>query len=158
MKWYVSAIVLFAAQSVAAQQQAKPASTQVLNHIFASSTYFDSEGRCQAEKNTVLRRWNVPGFPAAIPPFESCTTIKAEGLAGDADFYAAVVDAGGKVLEKVEGVLSFSENGLASQAIDWKHLKIPAAGTYYFVLKINGQEVKRFPMVFARNTAGRKKK
>ena len=158
MRWYVFALLLFVAPSAAAQQSAKPASTQVLNHIFASSTYFDSEGKCQAEKNTVLRRWNVPLFPAAIPPFESCTTIKAEGLVGEADFYAAVVDASGKVLEKVEGVLSFSENGLASQAIDWKHLKIPAAGTYYFVLKINGQEVKRLPMVFARNSANRKKK
>lgn len=128
----------------------------VSSHLFARSVGFDKQGHCRAVGGVSLKSWHVPGFPAEIPHFESCTTVSSSTTKGEVDFVFSIVDKDGERLQRVDGVLDLGEEGQASQAIDWDHLKIPSAGVYFFTIKIGDREVGRVPMRFQLRKAGRK--
>ncbi len=134
----------------AAQDRPAPGDVRVLENIFADSVDFNAEGRCVARGNRSIRSWQLPGFPAAIPHFESCTTLQVKNLQGEAEFSMAIVDSGGKRLQRIEGVLVLSPEGKASQAAEWDHLNIPSPGIYYLVISVAGTEAKRIPLSFSK--------
>ena len=136
-----------------------PATYKLEDHLFARSVHMDGDGRCQATGGVKLKAWYVAGFPASIPPFESCTTIASDTGRGTVDIELAVVDARRRTLQKVDGVLDLGSDGKATQAIDWDHLEVPGPGLYHMVIKVDGQEIGRYPMKFRkrRPSRGRKK-
>jgi hypothetical protein len=130
---------------------------KVERHLFAKSVYTDNKGMCQAQGKMQLKAWYVRGFPAEIPPFESCTTISSSTTSGDVDIELTIEDSKSRSILRIDGVLDLPENGKSSQAIDWDHLKIPAPGKYFMVIKVEGQKVGRFPMLFKKR-GGKKRK
>ena len=148
----IMAFVVFAAiPQVRADDEPKKKSTPVFkitSQLFAQSVNFDKEGHCRAAGGVSLKAWHLPGFPAEIPHFESCTTISSPTTGGEVEFVFSIVDKAGDRLQHVDGVLDLGKVGQVSQAVDWDHLKIPAAGIYYFAIKIEGQEIGRYPMRF----------
>jgi len=131
---------------------------KVNKHLFATSVYADAKGMCKAMGDRQLKAWYVLGFPAEIPPFESCTTISSKTTHGDVDIELTVEDKNGRSILRIDGVLELPEDGKASQAVDWDHLKIPAPGKYFMVVEIEGQKVGRFPMIFKQKKGRRKRK
>ena len=122
---------------------------KVEQHIFARSVHIDREGRCKKAANTQIKAWYVLGFPANIPPFESCTTIASKTARGEVDIKLSIVSKDKENVLIVDGVLDLGIDGKASQAIDWDHLKIPAGGIYHMVIEVEGKKIARFPMRFA---------
>jgi len=122
---------------------------KVEKHLFARSIHIGKDGLCLSTKNTQIKAWYVQGFPAEVPPFESCTTISSKTARGEVDFKLAIVSKGKEEILVVDGVLDLGIDGRASQAIDWDHVKIPAGGIYYMVVEVEGKPIKKFPMKFA---------
>jgi hypothetical protein len=121
---------------------------KVQKHLMAAKVGFDKRGRCQVRRGRALKAWRVPSFPASIPHFESCLIVSSPSERGLMDFEMAVVDGSGEKLLLVEGAIELGHAGSASQAVDWDHLVIPAAGLYHMVVWVEGQEIGRFPMRF----------
>jgi hypothetical protein len=136
----------FASAKDAPKQKAKR--FKVERNLFASSVHVDQDGLCQTASGVKLKAWYVAGFPAEIPAFESCTTISSASARGGVDIELAIVDRKKRTLLKVDGILDLGSDGRASQAIDWDHLEIPSAGTYYLVVRVEGKVSGRFPMRF----------
>lgn len=139
------------------QQRPAPGDVRVIENIFAEAVDFNAEGRCVARDKRAIRSWRLPGFPATIPHFESCTTIEVKNMQGEAEFSMTIVDSRGKRLQKVEGVLVLSPEGKASQAAEWDHLTIPTPGTYYLLITIAGTDAKRIPLNFSKKSTGSSK-
>lgn len=125
-------------------------SYRVTSNIFAARVGFDTQGHCRAQTGKPFRSWRLPGFPASVPPFESCTTVKSSQQAREVDFIMRIKDSTGRVVQKIDGVLALSENGLASQAVSWEHLKLEKPGKYWFEVEVERQLAGRFPMLFTR--------
>ncbi|MBW1810051.1 MAG: hypothetical protein JRJ87_17775 [Deltaproteobacteria bacterium] len=138
-------------------KESKPDMFKVEQHLFAHAAHFDGKGQCQAVGKVALKSWWVRGFPAEIPHFETCTTISSKTRKGEIDIDLAVVSKDGDRLLRVGGVLDLGIDGRASQAIDWDHLVVPAAGTYFMQIKIEGNEVARFAMQFKKRKAKKRK-
>ena len=81
---------------------------KVEQHIFARSVHIDREGRCKKAANTQIKAWYVLGFPAEIPPFESCTTIASKTARGEVEIKLSIVS------KDKESVLVVDGGGLAS--------------------------------------------
>jgi hypothetical protein len=122
---------------------------KVEQHLFARSINIGKDGRCQPSKNTQIKAWYVLGFPAEVPPFETCTTISSKTARGEVEFRISIVSRNKESILVVDGVLDLGVDGKASQAIDWDHVKIPAGGVYYMLVEVEGKRVKRIPMKFA---------
>ena len=130
---------------------------KVDKHLLATQVGFDKDGRCKATRGRKLKAWRVPGFPATIPHFESCTTVSSP-QGGTVEFRIVVKNPAGEELTSVDGVLELGAEGgkgSASQAINWDDLEIPKAGKYQMVIEVEGQAVARYPLRFSRS---RKKK
>jgi hypothetical protein len=157
----VIAIVLFTGIPVAhAEDEPKTKSVpifKITSQLFARSVGFDKDGHCRAAGGVSLKAWHVPGFPAEIPHFESCTTISSPTTGGEVEFVFSIIDKDGERLQRVDGVMDLGKEGQVSQAVDWDHLKIPAAGIYYFAIKIEGREIGRYPMQFNSRKARHKR-
>jgi hypothetical protein len=89
------------------------------------------------------------GFPAEVPPFETCTTISSKTARGEVEFKLAIISKNKEEILVVDGVLDLGIDGRASQAIDWDHVKIPAGGIYHMVVEVEGKRIRKFPMKFA---------
>jgi hypothetical protein len=122
---------------------------KVEQHLFARSINIGKDGQCQPSKNTQIKAWYVLGFPAEVPPFETCTTISSKTARGEVEFRISIVSRSKESILVVDGVLDLGIDGRASQAIDWDHVKIPAGGVYHMVVEVEGKRVKKFPMKFA---------
>lgn len=130
-------------------EEAKEHVFRVEQHLFARSIHIGPDGLCPPAKNTRIRAWYVLGFPADIPPFETCTTISSKTARGEVEFRLSIVDKDQNSILFVDGVLDLGIDGKASQAVDWDHLKIPAGGTYLMVVEIEGKRAAKFPMRFS---------
>ena len=64
---------------------------KVERHLFARSIHIDKDGLCLPTKNTQIKAWYVQGFPAEVPPFETCTTISSKTARGEVEFKLAIV-------------------------------------------------------------------
>jgi hypothetical protein len=113
---------------------------------------------CKAAGKRQLRAWYVAGFPAEIPPFESCTTISSSTTSGDVSIELTIFDPRGRSILRIDGVLELPEDGKASQAVDWDHVKIPSPGKYFMEVKIEDKKVGRFPMLFKKRGGRRRRK
>lgn len=122
---------------------------KVERHLFARSINIGKDGQCLPMKNTQIKAWYVLGFPAEVPPFETCTTISSKTGRGEVEFKLSIVSKDQEQVLVVDGVLDLGIDGKASQAIDWDHVKIPAGGIYHMVVEVEGQRIKKFPMRFA---------
>ncbi|MFC1654744.1 hypothetical protein ACFL2F_02965 [Myxococcota bacterium] len=122
---------------------------KVERHLFARSINIGKDGQCQPRKNTQIKAWYVLGFPAEVPPFETCTTISSKTGKGEVEFKLSIVSKDKEKILVVDGVLDLGIDGKASQAIDWDHVKIPAGGIYHMVVEVEGKRVRKFPMKFA---------
>jgi len=138
------------AERAVASEPASKNQYRILSNIFATRVGFDSQGHCLAQRGKPLKHWRLPGFPARIPAFESCTTIKSSQGSREVDFVMRIKDVNGQVLQKIDGVLALSENGLASQALSWEHLTVDKPGRYLFEVEVDGQLAGRIPMRFTR--------
>jgi hypothetical protein len=145
--------------SVSAQEDAsgeREHKYKVDRHLFASNIHIGRDGLCEPSKNTQIKAWYVLGFPAEIPPFESCTTISSKTARGEVEFKLAIVGKDKTSILAVDGVLDLGIDGKASQAIDWDHVKIPAGGTYQMVIEVEGKRVASFPMRFTLKKRGKR--
>ncbi len=122
---------------------------EVEQHLFARSVHIDREGHCQKTANTRIKTWYVLGFPAEIPPFESCTTIASKTARGEVEIKLSIVSKDKQSVLVVDGILDLGIDGKASQAIDWDHVKIPAGGIYHMLIEVEGKRVAKFSMRFA---------
>ena len=138
-------------------KKTKPGIFKVEQHLFAHAAHFDGKGHCQAVGKVALKSWWVRGLPAEIPHFETCTTVSSKTHKGEVDIDLAIISKDGDRLLRVGGVLDLGIDGRASQAIDWDHLVVPAAGIYFMQIKIEGNEVARFAMPFKKRKAKKKK-
>ena len=122
---------------------------KVERHLFARSINIGKDGHCLPTKNTQIKAWYVLGFPAEVPPFETCTTISSKTARGEVEFKLAIVSKNKEEILVVDGVIDLGIDGKASQAIDWDHVKVPAGGIYHMVVEVEGKRIKKFPMKFA---------
>jgi hypothetical protein len=122
---------------------------KVERHLFARAIHIGKDGQCLPTKNTQIKAWYVLGFPAEVPPFETCTTISSKTARGEVEFKLSIVSKGKEEILVVDGVLDLGIDGQASQAIDWDHVKVPAGGIYHMVVEVEGKRIKKFPMKFA---------
>jgi len=122
---------------------------KVERHLFARSIHIGKDGLCLPAKNTQIKAWYVQGFPAEVPPFETCTTISSKTARGEVEFKLAIVSRSKEEILVVDGVLDLGIDGKASQAIDWDHVKVPSGGIYHMVVEVEGKRIKKFPMKFA---------
>jgi hypothetical protein len=155
----LAVLTFFCIQPAIAAEETKggQAVFKVDRNVFAAGIHFDGKGKCLAVGGVSLKAWYVAGFPAEIPHFESCTTISSTTTKGEVEIDLSIVDKHGDRLLRVDGVLDLGIDGKASQAIDWDHLKVPEAGTYHFVVKVENKEVARFPMTFKMGKKKRKR-
>ena len=130
---------------------------KLVHHINASKIGFDKRGRCKAIRGRPLKAWRVKRYPVQIPHFETCMTVSSEKGRGLMDFELSVVDKKGEVISMVEGAIDLGHQGKSSQAVDWDHLEIPAAGLYHMRLVIEEQQVAQIPLRFKRTRAGKRK-
>ena len=133
---------------------------KVDKHLLAAQVGFSKDGQCKATSGRTLKAWRVPGFPAIIPHFESCTTVSSP-QGGTVEFRIVVKNPGGEEVTSVDGVLELGEEGSrgsASQAINWDDLEIPKAGKYHMTVEVEGQEVARYPLRFSRSRKKRRSK
>jgi hypothetical protein len=138
------------------QDETRKASFRIEENVFARSVNVDHQGKCKATSGVALKAWYVPSFPASIPPFESCTTVASDTARGTVDIRLAIVSRKKRTITKIDGVLDLGTDGKATQAIDWDHVEIPAPGTYHLVVRVEGDEVARFPMRFKKRGGARK--
>lgn len=129
---------------------------KVERHLFARSIHIGKDGQCLPTKNTQIKAWYVLGFPAEVPPFESCTTISSKTARGEVEFKLAIVSKSKEEILVVDGVLDLGIDGRASQAVDWDHVKIPSGGIYHMMVEVEGKLVKKFPMKFALKKRGKR--
>ncbi|MBN2498681.1 MAG: hypothetical protein JXR96_29085 [Deltaproteobacteria bacterium] len=146
MRFVILSVLSLACYPALAEE---PAGFRVETHLMGKAVGFDGQGRCSVTRGRAYKSWKVPGFPAKVPHFESCTTIRSSLSDDEVDFSLAIVSPKGEQLRAVDGVLALGSAGQASQAIDWDDLEIPAAGTYRMVLKVDGKVIARFPMQFS---------
>ncbi|MBW2702610.1 MAG: hypothetical protein JRF33_17460 [Deltaproteobacteria bacterium] len=133
---------------------------KVDKHLLAAQVDFGKDGRCKASRGRTLKAWRVPGFPATIPHFESCTTVSSP-QGGTVEFRIVVKNPAGEEVTSVNGVLELGEEGSkgsASQAINWDDLEIPKAGKYHMVIEVEGEELARYPLRFSRSRKKRSSK
>jgi hypothetical protein len=123
---------------------------KLVHHINASKIGFNKRGRCKAIRGRPLKAWRVKRFPVQIPHFETCLTVSSKKGRGLMDFELSVVDKNGEAMAMVEGAIDLGHQGQASQAVDWDHLEIPAAGLYHMRLLIEDQQVAKIPLRFKR--------
>jgi hypothetical protein len=147
----ISMIFCFLTTPIWAQEAGKEVEHKfkVERHLFARSIHIGKDGLCLPTKNTQIKAWYVQGFPAEVPPFETCTTISSKTARGEVAFKLAIVSKGKEEILVVDGVLDLGIDGRASQAIDWDHVKIPSGGIYHMVVEVEGKRIKKFPMKFA---------
>jgi len=129
---------------------------KVERHLFARSIHIGKDGQCLPTKNTQIKAWYVLGFPAEVPPFETCTTISSKTARGEVEFKLAIVSRSKEEILVVDGVLDLGIDGKASQAIDWDHVKIPAGGVYQMVIQVEGKPIKKVPMKFVLKKRGKR--
>jgi hypothetical protein len=142
-------LVLLSAWGARANEPKKQASYKVIDFVLAKSVDFDAEGHCRTRAGR-LKAWRLPAFPAKIPHFETCFTVKAKADQGMLDFTLSVVDGKGKDIQSVDGVLDSGVDGQATQVVEWEHLNIPAAGKYRMVVEVKGKKAGSFPMRFVK--------
>ncbi len=133
---------------------------KVDKHLLAAQVDFGKNGQCKASRGRTLKSWRVPGFPATIPHFESCTTVSSP-QGGTVEFRIVVKNPAGEEVTSVDGVLELGaegSKGSASQAINWDNLEIPKAGKYHMTIEVEGQEVARYPLRFSRSRKKRSSK
>ena len=122
---------------------------KVVKFILANAVEFYPEGHCRVLSGR-HKGWRLPAFPAKVPRFEACFTVKSKQARGLQDFTLSVVDSKGKALESVDGVLDLGVDGQATQVVEWEQLNIPVAGKYRMVIDIKGTKAGVFPMRFTR--------
>lgn len=143
-------LCLFASTAFAQEEgEEREHKFKVERHLFARSIHIGKDGMCLPIKNTQIKAWYVLGFPAEVPPFETCTTISSKTARGEVEFKLTIVSKGKEEILVVDGVLDLGIDGQASQAIDWDHVKIPAGGIYHMLVEVEGKRIKKFPMKFA---------
>lgn len=142
----------------AAEGEAQAYHFKITAHLMAPKVGFDKKGRCKVARGRKLKAWRVPRFPAQIPAFESCLTVKSKDARGLMDLEFNILDKAGESLQRVEGAIDLGDKGTASQAVNWEHVEIPQPGLYHMQVLIEGQEVARYPMRFNRRGGKRRAK
>ncbi len=156
---FMSFILVLPVQASAGEAPVK-AVFKVEKHLLAAQVDFGKDGQCKATRGRTLKAWRVPGFPATIPHFESCTTVSSP-QGGTVEFRIVVKNPAGEEVTSVDGVLELGaegSRGSASQAINWDDLEIPKAGKYRMMIEVEGQEVASYPLRFSRSRKKRSSK
>lgn len=145
-------------ESAASDSQDERYHFKITSHLMAPKVGFDKRGSCKVARGRMLKAWRVNTFPAQIPSFESCLTVRSSDARGLMDLEFNILDKNGESLQRVEGAIDLGDKGSASQAINWEHLEIPAAGLYHMQVIIEGHQVARYPMHFKRQAGKRRGK
>jgi hypothetical protein len=151
MRFLSFSILLLLAKStlgLAAEEEPSGAKAKIKieRYVMATQVGVDEGGRCKAKKGPQIKEWRMPEFPAHIAHLETCVTVSSKKSRGLVDIVMEIQSPGGKMLLSVEGNLNLGSSGMASQTVSWDDLQVESPGVYQLVLKVDEQEVARFPM------------
>jgi hypothetical protein len=108
-----------------------------------------ARGGCVARGPT-LQGFNLPDFPGDVQPFTTCFRLAADRTV-IARFDAAILDPDGREVADASGEVSFAASGTTiDYVVEWVSFRARAPGTYELVVRLDRNEVGRFPIEVAR--------